>query len=608
MEKLLELIQFLLTNTFSTTNPINLLFFILIASLFLLGVIVVSKSTLYTRKGIKRGLKILEGTNFNNIDERYFILENAFKSDEFYKEQWREFDETLRKLVINDVTSYYNTAEVSHFLNSDTLYYKRFASGFYFILPTVLTGLGILGTFVGLVFGLQFFSGVDFANTESVAKASEGLLSGIGASFITSVWGLFFSILLNLIYSRQESITEKRISAFTDKIEGLFPRHISAEGEGLFEIKKELEKHTTALESFSTKLANAVTSALEEGINRSLAPTIEKMAGVMEKFSTEKTENVSHMVHDFKDSLTSAAQQEMENLKETLKTITESLNQSNSTFSGMLSSWQNKVTEQNNLSENQQKMMESLSSNLEKLNTSSLAMGGITDQQKNVLGEFTEVIKNVERLSNIISPLTQVLEMANSASEKYTQTAQLMDNSSTNFLEAINQNSNLIQIQKQTLNELLPISNQFKSIIDQLRSPINDISKTISDLNNIEKIKYETYDKIDNMTYKLNEFIDKVNEHEVYVQNLMTQFQSTNNSAQNIWNSYRSSIEAIQNEIDEGIVRYTDTMRNKTEETFKVYDEALSSGLENISRSITELVESFESLGDKLDELSMEKK
>lgn len=607
MEKLLELVQFIFGNTFTTQIPINLLFFSLILILFLLGVIIVTKATIKTRIAIRRGLEYLSGISLDNINERYFILENAFGKDNFFKEQWREFDETLRKLVIDDETSYYNTAEVSHFLNSDTLYYCKFASGFYFVLPTVLTGLGILGTFVGLVFGLQFFEGVDFASTESVAQASEGLLSGIGASFITSVWGLFFSIILNLIYSRQKSVTEQRISKFTDKIEALFPRHISAEGEGLFEIKKELEKHTTALESFSTKLANAVTTALEDGINKSLAPTIEKMSGVMEKFSMEKTENVSHMVNDFKDSLTSAAQQEMENLKGTLVTITESLNQSNTTFSAMLTNWESKVSQQNTISESQKELIESLSLNLEKLNSSSYTINDITNQQKSVLQDFDSVVHNVEKLSNIIAPLTQVLEMANSASEKYTQTAQLMDSSSSKFLEAVNQNNDLILNQKQTLAELLPVSNEFRNIIDQLKNPIADISKTIGSLQNIEVVKNDTYEKIDNMTEKLDGFMSNVNEHEAYVRNLLTQFQSTNNSAQNIWNSYKSSIETIQNQIDEGIVRYTDTMRTKTEETFKVYDEALSSGLENISRSITELVESFETLGDKLDELSGEK-
>lgn len=604
MEKLLEFVQFIASHTFTSDIPINLLFFTIIALLFIIGLFVVTMSTIVTRKGIGQGSKYLIGVDLKNINEQYFGLEDKFNNDSFFKEQWREFDETLRKLDIDGEITYYNTAEVSHFLNSESLYYRRFASDFYFALPTILTGLGILGTFVGLVFGLQFFEGVDFANTESVAGASQGLLSGIGASFITSVWGLFFSISLNLIYSRLKSVTEQRISTFTDKIEALFPRHISAEGEGLFEIKKELEKHTTALESFSTKVANAVSSALEDGITKSLAPTIDKMSVVMEKFSTEKAENVSHMVGDFKDSLTSAARAEMENLKGTLQGITNSLDQSKETFTDMLSNWQNSVNQQNDMSSSQRELIESFNKNLETVKNSSFHINDITEKQKNVLKDFNLVIENVEQLSNIISPLKVVLEMANKASEKYTTTAQLMDSSASNFKEGMEMNNQLVNSQKETLGDLLPLANEFKGIIGSIKNPLMEITTTVQDLKNIETIKSETFSKVDSLSIGLNSFLEKINEHEAYLQNMVTKLHSTNDSVQSIWSSYKSSVENIQSEINKGIVQYTDTMRTKTEETFKLYDESLSSGLGNISRTINELVESFDSLGDKLDELN----
>lgn len=60
-----------------------------------------------------------------------------------------------------------------------------------------LTGLGILGTFLGLSMGLGAFSGDDiFTISDNVGS----LLSGMKVAFHTSVYGIFFSLVFNIVY------------------------------------------------------------------------------------------------------------------------------------------------------------------------------------------------------------------------------------------------------------------------------------------------------------------------------------------------------------------------------------------------------------------------
>lgn len=60
-----------------------------------------------------------------------------------------------------------------------------------------LTGLGILGTFLGLSMGLGAFSGDDiFTISDNVGS----LLSGMKVAFHTSVYGIFFSLVFNISY------------------------------------------------------------------------------------------------------------------------------------------------------------------------------------------------------------------------------------------------------------------------------------------------------------------------------------------------------------------------------------------------------------------------
>lgn len=60
-----------------------------------------------------------------------------------------------------------------------------------------LTGLGILGTFLGLTLGMSSFSGNDiFTISDNIAP----LLDGMKVAFHTSVYGIFFSLVFTFVY------------------------------------------------------------------------------------------------------------------------------------------------------------------------------------------------------------------------------------------------------------------------------------------------------------------------------------------------------------------------------------------------------------------------
>ncbi len=65
-------------------------------------------------------------------------------------------------------------------------------------IPGTLTGMGILGTFLGLIIGLQKIS---FTSVTSTMEGLEFLLGGIRTAFYTSIAGEIFSIIFNLSYN-----------------------------------------------------------------------------------------------------------------------------------------------------------------------------------------------------------------------------------------------------------------------------------------------------------------------------------------------------------------------------------------------------------------------
>ena len=82
---------------------------------------------------------------------------------------------------IGDLEDYINEEEI------DIHVHKRLLE----MVPDIFTSLGILGTFVGLVWGLKDFNPTDYAGmTSSVAS----LVDGIKVAFLTSIYGISFSI------------------------------------------------------------------------------------------------------------------------------------------------------------------------------------------------------------------------------------------------------------------------------------------------------------------------------------------------------------------------------------------------------------------------------
>jgi hypothetical protein len=68
-------------------------------------------------------------------------------------------------------------------------------------IPTVFTTLGILGTFVGIYFGLRQF------NVNDVTASIPSLLEGLKTAFTTSIWG----ISLSLIFGKSSQIVLREV-------------------------------------------------------------------------------------------------------------------------------------------------------------------------------------------------------------------------------------------------------------------------------------------------------------------------------------------------------------------------------------------------------------
>lgn len=102
--------------------------------------------------------------------------------------------------------------DIGEYINEDLLDNvgrTHFNSG----MAGALTGLGILGTFLGLALGLGSFSGDDiYTISDNVGP----LLAGMKVAFHTSVYGIFFSLVFNFVYRGIMADAYAKLADFQD--------------------------------------------------------------------------------------------------------------------------------------------------------------------------------------------------------------------------------------------------------------------------------------------------------------------------------------------------------------------------------------------------------
>ncbi len=178
---------------------------------------------------------IISSVGFGRLNRIIYDLEDAaIRLQKEYKESggknlwgnYKDNDKVFEEKVLQDAFDKYrlrvrgaktrrsaaSSCDLGEYINEDLLdragmnFFNSGVSG-------TLTGLGILGTFLGLSMGMGAFSGDDiFSISDNVGS----LLSGMKVAFHTSVYGILFSLVFNVVYRSIMSDAYETLGEFLD--------------------------------------------------------------------------------------------------------------------------------------------------------------------------------------------------------------------------------------------------------------------------------------------------------------------------------------------------------------------------------------------------------
>lgn len=259
---------------------------------------------------------VISSVSFGRLNRITYELEDvAFRLREEYKEAggknlWEKYKDNAKVFEEEELQDAFDkyrlrirgsktrrgagsSCDLGEYINEDLLdragmtFFNSGVSG-------MLTGLGILGTFLGLSMGLGAFSGDDiFAISDNVGA----LLSGMKVAFHTSVYGIFFSLVFNVVYRSIMSDAYETLNDFLS----VFRQ--TAQPASL----KEDENLATML-------------VYQAGMANSLKQMLEMMKGN----AMEQTAGVERIVDKFTTQMQSALDTDLKKLGNTLKAAGES--------------------------------------------------------------------------------------------------------------------------------------------------------------------------------------------------------------------------------------------------------------------------------------------
>lgn len=196
--------------------------------------------------------------------------------------------------------------------------------------PGIMTAVGILGTFIGITYGLMALDLNDKIDSAGLMGGIRGLIEALGISFKTSIWGLLFSMLSTITLSYSEGRFEiqriRLISWLDSKLER------GTEHDLLQELDKTQHKQLDLLQKLAgqteeTKgeiqsLAEQIGDAFENVImGTAPGPGEPRSGGLADLITSTQSEGVGQMVNSFLDNMNTAVGSQFDSLETSIQSM-----------------------------------------------------------------------------------------------------------------------------------------------------------------------------------------------------------------------------------------------------------------------------------------------
>ena len=489
-------------------------------------------------KEIETYLDILKKYNPQNVNVYFESLSQEMENSDLIKGIWRKYQRTLISIPGKDGLEKYSTVESESYF-SVAAFTEGMKGGLWSGLAGTFTGIGILGTFIGLTIGL---AGVDTSSTGALSSSISGLLGGMSTAFVTSIFGIVSAIVFGVWHSQNMKRFGDAVSRFTDALDQVFIRK-SVE-EILLEELAESRAQRAAMEQLSTDMAISicdhlpdVLDQLAEKMDSAMKGNLDTMLAGLSERQDKQTEQLMQISSNTSSLVSGGFDQLGDVLKKGVGQGAEELGNSLKNLSSDIASLAEGIRDildrsTKASSEANQKTLDALNEAISKMNET---MEGMANKQTE------ETDKNIQRMTALMEEMKTTMkdifdEMSASAKEQRTEIGKIAKDSADQTKENLGAiNASVKELMAESGGQM----RQMQSIIGKFA--IDSADQTKENLGVINASVKELMAEIADQMQQMQSMMDT---HEKHMQETLDQMRQAVSSSGNVVNAASKTVEA----------------------------------------------------------------
>ena len=207
---------------------------------------------------------------------------------------------------------------VEDYINDDTVTHGPGNAGLAELIPSLLTSLGILGTFMGLSRGL---SSLNFTDSTQLIQGIPDLLSGMKFAFGTSVAGISCSLVFNMLNRISQGSSYRAIDDFVTSFTQLA---MSRPLDNDVQMIIQNQDRNFMLQGINDTLVDRLADNVSRSISMAMNPVAESMDRFIVGTTRNQIEGVNHIVSRFLTEMDRSMGSQFTSLTHTMENLEQS--------------------------------------------------------------------------------------------------------------------------------------------------------------------------------------------------------------------------------------------------------------------------------------------
>lgn len=523
---------------------------------------------------------------------------------------------------------YWSTDSAESAFSEAELIDAQLNRSFFVSIPGVVTGTGLLFTFLAILIAL--FD----VKINPATKRFDGipeLIGGLSGKFVSSVAALFsatiFLICEKPVFHRLNLDRKKLVTAIDSFIPRLTPTQV------LSDIHHDIAEQTNAFRLFNSDLS----LILKQSFNESMGPTLERMVTTIEKLENQKQDSIKSELEEllksleqslkttlgtmgdsFKESLSGSAKDQFDQIVKTLQEtamLLENMNtqssQTQTDLQALINMARNSTVEQIALGKSQVEVLTNVLRELmtQLRETANTSVNDMTLKLTFVTQNLSEKITQLgEQMAGVMQKTSD--DTTKAANDVVQKAGDWSNKSSAQLDQLIEKYQSQLELTSDLKNELNTTLLRFNDSIGKYGQVTTDLKQVTGDVNITVSLMTQASENIKQTNESLKTIagftrdqIQGMQEANKDQRELGDQIHHSMEQYGKTFQQVENSAKALLNEITEQLKNYYKLTEDNFKELVKVSNDHLSSAVSGLADSVADLNDLLNELHAKLNKV-----